>query len=144
MTQPPFVCPFCGGDPLEPDHESKCDGRQGGVVEPPQPEDPPLFTQTLPLTKEGFLIYHATNPQVYAKLREFALQAKRAGRKYLSINMLHERVRWFTNIEAKLDTFKIGNNWRPFYARLLMEQEPELAGFFHTRKSVADDDDDDT
>ena len=30
MTQPPFLCRYCGGDPFEPDHEARCDGRQGG------------------------------------------------------------------------------------------------------------------
>lgn len=30
-------CRFCGGDPFEPDHESRCDGRQGGVDD----NDPP-------------------------------------------------------------------------------------------------------
>jgi hypothetical protein len=24
-------CRFCGGDPLEPNHEARCDGRQGGI-----------------------------------------------------------------------------------------------------------------
>ena len=29
--------------------------------------------------------------------------------------------------------FKLNNNYRSFYSRLLMEQEPELAGYFETR-----------
>jgi len=28
-----FRCRFCGGDPFEPNHEARCDGRQGGVEE---------------------------------------------------------------------------------------------------------------
>jgi hypothetical protein len=90
-------------------------------------------------TAARFAEYHAANPQVYAALRRFALDARRAGRSRMSINMLHERVRWYTTVEAVQDEFKINNNWRPFYARLLMELEPELAGFFETRKALADD-----
>lgn len=33
VTQPPntLICQYCGGDPLEPNHEQYCDGRQGHV-----------------------------------------------------------------------------------------------------------------
>ena len=37
--QPPFRCLYCGGDPLEPDHELYCDGRQGGRDDPTTPQD---------------------------------------------------------------------------------------------------------
>jgi len=30
MYNTPLRCLHCGGDPLEPDHERRCDGRQGG------------------------------------------------------------------------------------------------------------------
>jgi hypothetical protein len=36
-------CIFCGGDASEPDHESRCDGRQGRVeAEPPLEPEPDL------------------------------------------------------------------------------------------------------
>lgn len=89
-------------------------------------------------TASRFAEYHTANPQVYAALRRFALDAKRAGRDRLSINMLFERVRWHTDIDAQGDTFKVNNSFRAYYARLLMEQEPELRGFFETRRSKAD------
>ena len=87
---------------------------------------------------EAFAAYHAANPQVYAALRRFALEAKRAGRPRIGINEVHERVRWHTTVEARHDSFKVNNNWRPFYARLLMHEEPELEGFFETRRASAD------
>jgi len=89
---------------------------------------------------EAFRAFHAANPHVYAHLRRFALEAKRSGRPRISINLLHERLRWFTTIEVQGDAFKVNNNWRPFYARLLMHEEPELAGFFETRRASADED----
>lgn len=92
----------------------------------------------MPPTLPEFAKYHAENPQVYAALRRFALEAKRAGRRRMSINMLGERVRWYTDIETRGESYKVNNNFRPFYARLLMTKEPELAGFFETRTAKAD------
>ena len=89
-------------------------------------------------TDARFAEYHAANPHIYAALRRFAIEAKRAGRVRIGIKMLYERVRWHTTVEAKNDTFKLNNNWHAHYARLLMEQEPELRGFFETRKARAD------
>jgi hypothetical protein len=93
------------------------------------------FEQT---SSRGFADYHAANPHVYAAMRRFALEAKHAGRKHLGIGAVTERVRWETMVEGRGDSFKVNNNWRAFYARLLMEQEPELRGFFEVRRSKAD------
>lgn len=91
-------------------------------------------------SEQEFATYHADNPHIYVKLREYALEAKRAGRKRLSINLLFERLRWYTTVETQGDEFKLNNNWRAYYARLLMTQEPQLAGMFETRRSKADED----
>jgi hypothetical protein len=85
-----------------------------------------------------FAEYHAENPQVYEVLRRFALEAKRAGRERLSIGALFERVRWETSVDGNGDSFKVNNSHRSFYARLLMAQEPDLRGFFETRRAKAD------
>ena len=99
------------------------------------------FTFTIdPVTQSAFDRYHRENPQVYAKLRQYALEAKAAGRTHVGIKMLYERVRWFSTVESKAEPFKLNNNWHSFYARLLMAQEPELAGLFELRKAKADED----
>jgi hypothetical protein len=87
----------------------------------------------------AFERYHEDNPQVYAKLREFALEAVRAGRTHLGIAMLYERARWYTQVEARDGTeWKLNNTHRAYYARLLMFLEPELRGVFELRTSKAD------
>lgn len=86
-----------------------------------------------------FAEFHATNPAIYAALLRFALEAKRAGCKRMGIRMLWERVRWHTAVEAKNDNFSLNNNWHSFYSRLLMQNEPELARFFETRRAKADE-----
>lgn len=89
-------------------------------------------------TPKGFQEFHELNPHVFEKLAQYALEARRAGRARLSINMLFERLRWYTAVETQGDSFKLNNTWRAFYARLLMERVPELTGLFETRKSKAD------
>lgn len=89
-------------------------------------------------TAAKFAAYNRENPQVYAALRKFALEAKRAGRERMGMKALFERVRWFTQVEAQGDSFSLNNNYTAFYARMLMDLEPELAGFFETRKAKAD------
>lgn len=88
-----------------------------------------------PRIEQDFLDFHRKNPQVYTALVGYGLQAKNAGFKNFGFRMCWERARWYfamhPNPEAE---FKLNNNHAAYYARLIMEQEPELAGFFEIRK----------
>lgn len=83
---------------------------------------------------QQFAEFHEQNPHVYEMLRRLALDAARHGRK-LGIAMLFEVLRWqyAMNTNDQASEFKLNNNYRAFYARLLMEREPELADYFETR-----------
>lgn len=84
--------------------------------------------------EEEFWEFHRQNPHVYAALRERALGLRRMGHKRYSIKTLLEVERWHTDMQTAPDAkYKLNNNHAPFYARLLMEREPELAGLFETR-----------
>ncbi len=91
-----------------------------------------------PASWQAFREFHLRNPEVFRLLRRFALEAKRSGRKRLGIAALVERVRWHTDIETQGSSLKLDNSFRAHYSRVLMEQEPELVGFFSTRRSKAD------
>lgn len=83
-----------------------------------------------------FQFFHQEHPEVYAKLRELALDLVRRGhRKHLGMKMLWETLRYFTILGAPTDSepFRLNNNYTARYARLLMDQEPELADVFETR-----------
>ena len=82
--------------------------------------------------------YHKENPEIYDKLVDFACEARSSGIRHLGIGMLYERLRWYTAVESRNDSFKLNNNYRAFYARKIMVEYPELAGLFETRKSKAD------
>lgn len=89
-------------------------------------------------TERRFEDYHRANPHVFELLKRFALEAKRAGHRRLSINMLFERARWQSMVETTGDPWKLNNSHRAFYSRMLMRDVPELRGFFETRRSKAD------
>lgn len=90
-----------------------------------------------PLTphQRAFETFHLENPQVYRALRKICLQVKRAGMERFGIRTVWERLRWLAafRTKRKRDTWKLNNNYSRHYARLLMERETELAGFFEIR-----------
>jgi hypothetical protein len=84
-----------------------------------------------------FLAFHQANPHVYAELRRLAIEAKANGAQKVGIKMLWEVMRWnqrrYIHTDDPGSEFKLNNNYPSFYARLLMESEPELAGLFELR-----------
>ncbi len=82
-----------------------------------------------------FLAFHQANPAVYDELVKLARQAKAKGREKIGIGMLWEVLRWHFWLETKGDEeFKLNNNHRSRYARLIMGLEADLAGVFQTRE----------
>jgi hypothetical protein len=84
--------------------------------------------------QEHFEVFHRDNPYVYELLVSYAWEAKNAGHRRLGIALLFERIRWHLMIEtASLTPFKLNNNLRSRYVRMIEENEPSLKGFFRTR-----------
>lgn len=109
---------------------------------PPQ-EQMALFEEFRPIVnpggkpktiKEAFDAFHAANPHVYAMLRKLALPLAQQGRRKIGIGMLFEVLRWQYALQTRGDDFKLNNNYRSHYARLLMDREPALRGLFETRE----------
>lgn len=86
--------------------------------------------------EERFNAFHAANPHVYAHLRTLALKLAREGKK-AGIATIYEVLRYEGIWQTTGDTYKLNNDWRAFYSRMLMENEPELDGYFETRKQTA-------
>jgi hypothetical protein len=81
-----------------------------------------------------FRAFHAKNPHIYVELVKLARQAKDAGWTKAGIGMLYEVVRWNVLIGSTDRRFKMTNNHRAYYSRLMMAQEEDLAGFFDMRE----------
>jgi hypothetical protein len=88
---------------------------------------------------DKFRLFHESNPHVYCTLRRLAREwINRTGKQKLGIGALYERARWDIAIQTNDPEFKLNNNYRAFYARLLMARERDLDGIFQLRGSLAD------
>jgi hypothetical protein len=86
-----------------------------------------------------FEAFHRANPHVYRLLDRLAHDwIASTGRHKLGIGALFERARWELALQTTDPDFKLNNDYRAFYARLLMLNHPELRGLFDLRDSVAD------
>jgi len=86
----------------------------------------------------AFWRFHNTNPRVYALLVKLAREwVKAKGKNKLGMVMLFHRARWDIEMSTNDEFgFKLNNNHVPFYARLIMEQEPDLSGVFNLRQQT--------
>jgi hypothetical protein len=87
----------------------------------------------------GFLRFHEDNPEVYERLVEMTRQLSDRGRKRVGMGMLFEVLRWEYFMETDtIEPFKLNNNYRAFYTRMIEQRNPDLRGILTKRKSEAD------
>jgi hypothetical protein len=85
--------------------------------------------------------FDSANPQVYTELVSLArsIRSKRPGA-IIGIGMLYEVLRWNCYMEVDSEEpYRLSNDFRAFYARKIMREEPDLGGIFQIKKSIADD-----
>ena len=82
--------------------------------------------------ESDFNIYHRRNPSVYSKLLELSLRLKRVGASKYGMKALFEILRFNALLQSD-KKFELNNNLAPYYARLLMKNEPLLDDFFRIR-----------
>ncbi|MCG7592438.1 hypothetical protein [Mycobacterium sp. PSTR-4-N] len=88
---------------------------------------------------DAFEQFHRDNPKVYIVLIRLAREwITRTGRHKVGISALFERTRWEIAITTNDPEFKLNNNYRAYYARLMMAEHPDLADLFQLRSSEAD------
>ena len=74
------------------------------------------------------------NPELIPQLANLAKELKSYGHKRYSIDGLFHILRWETRTSTGDLGFKVNNNHTAFAARELMEEYPELEGFFQLRE----------
>lgn len=84
---------------------------------------------------QSFERFHRDNPHVYETLVRLARRwrSRNPGRR-CGIGMLYEVARWTLELRTEGEPVALNNNYRAFYARLLMDTEPDLEGVFETRR----------
>lgn len=85
-------------------------------------------------TEENFEKFHEANPHIYEILVNMTRRLVGAGRRVVGIKALFEIIRWNYSIQTEHQDFKINNNYAPLYARMIMENNPDLDGVFKTRR----------
>lgn len=90
-----------------------------------------------PTIEERFADYHAANPHVYAEMVRLAREAKASGRVRVGAKELAEVCRWQLRLRTKGGDYAVNNTFVSRYARLIQEQEPDLAGLFEVRRKRA-------
>lgn len=86
--------------------------------------------------QRAFLKFHRANPEVFHKLRDMALDLKAKGFKCWGVWNLYGHLRYTHALETGTDGYKLANGHIAYYARLLMQEVPELNGFFEIRGDV--------
>ncbi|MFF4051922.1 hypothetical protein ACFYZ5_35295 [Streptomyces chartreusis] len=86
-----------------------------------------------------FEAFHQLNPWVLRALESLTATYLRRGATRVGIGMLFEVLRWrYAMATEGGDEFRLNNNFRSRYVRLLIERHPEWAGAFEVRSLRTD------
>jgi hypothetical protein len=93
----------------------------------------PLVTDNIEL---AFNEFHLNHPEIYAELVSLARFWRNEIGTTVAIATIYEQLRWKMSFVGVMDKsgFKLNNNYRALYARLIMENEPDLKGIFNLRE----------
>lgn len=84
--------------------------------------------------QQRFEAFHASNPWVYQAFCQITDDWIARGKGRIGIGMLTEILRWQYGRQTRGDDFKINNNFRSRYVRLMVAEHPEYAEVFQTRE----------
>ncbi|MFD6343631.1 hypothetical protein ACFWF9_02750 [Streptomyces roseolus] len=88
--------------------------------------------------QEQFEAFHELNPWVLRELENLTARCVEQRWPRVGIGMLFELLRWRYGEATRGDRFRLNNNFRSRYVRLLLGQHPEWASLFSTRALRAD------
>lgn len=97
-------------------------------IEPPSPPDPERTID------EVFAAFHQANPHVYTEIERRALALQRVGAVRVGIGAIVEAMRYDYALRTEGDDYKLNNNFRSRYARLLVADHPELRDVVELRE----------
>jgi hypothetical protein len=81
-----------------------------------------------------FNLFHQANPWVLAAFERLTVDWLAKGHTRVGIGMLTEILRWQHGRRTVGDPFKINNDYRSRYVRLMLERHPEWEQAFETRE----------
>ncbi|WP_328404018.1 hypothetical protein OHS70_34305 [Streptomyces sp. NBC_00390] len=108
-------------------------------------EQPPLFgigdiprvrqpaTGHAQSIQQRFEDFHALNPWVHRELERMTADCAQHGWNRVGIGMLFELLRYRYGEATRGDEFRLNNNFRSRYVRLLVDEHPEWSPLFEVR-----------
>jgi len=105
---------------------------------------PPELLELFPQPETGFIIrlnqfiqFHLDNPHIYDLILKRCSFLKNKGKDHYSIEAIVNIIRWEYDVGIHQDKsgFKFSNNYKSFYARLIMDNNPHLKGFFKMKEN---------
>ena len=85
---------------------------------------------------DNFRKFHRNNPIVFDRVVKYTKMLMESGKKHYNIETILGVIRYNIDVDTVGDQFKINNNYKPFYARMLMAYMGNF-GFFQLRDSIA-------
>lgn len=85
-------------------------------------------------------IPHGIPPDVYQQFEKLVFDVMDRGFNRYSADALLHRIRWHQQVERGNRDYKCNNNWTPTLSRFFMEKYPQHSGFFETRRSPREGD----
>ena len=83
--------------------------------------------------QQRFESFHALNPWVLRQLERMTADCAERGFGHIGIGMLFELLRYRYGAATRGDAFRLNNDYRSRYARLLIEEHPEWTHLFEVR-----------
>ena len=81
----------------------------------------------------SFEAFHELNPWILRRFESMTEDCINRGFHRIGIGMLFELLRWQYGAVTRGDEFRLNNNFRSRYVRLLIEEHPEWEPVFETR-----------
>jgi hypothetical protein len=80
-----------------------------------------------------FREFHTRNPHIFEEITKRAFALRAAGQSKIGISLIFESMRYDAAIKTLSRDFKLNNNFRSRYSRLLLDTFPTLRGVITTR-----------
>ncbi|MGX1668638.1 hypothetical protein [Streptomyces sp. NPDC055400] len=84
--------------------------------------------------QERFESFHQFNPWILEQLEALTADCTERGLRRIGIGMLFEVLRWHYGRATRGEPFKLNNDFRSRYVRMLVDRRPEWSGLFETRE----------
>lgn len=98
--------------------------------------EPTWLTSPTSALEHRFAAFHRANPHVYDAIERKAMALVTLGRTRLGIAELVEELRYDPRLVTKGEHFKLNNDYRAFYARLLIHNHSSLASIIGLREQT--------